>query len=556
MRCLGATLLALAAVRLAIAQSASSDADYRLQAAEKALREGHVSTDGASLLDFFRRRTLSRGQVNSLAAKIKQLGAVSYKERARAAADLVTAGEAARPLLLDVIKSSRDNLEVVRRAELCLRQLQDSGEANLTAAAVRVLAQRKPEGAARALLRYLPFATDSGVVETVEECLPALAVHDSRPDQALVSALHDRRSLLRSAAGAALIRAGQVAKVPAARELLKDTDPEVRLHIARALVDAHDKSAVPALIELITLLPSHQIWQVEETLALVAGDDGPHVFVDPTHSPAEVARLWIRWWRAHEASLDLTGLNSANRQHGFTLITQMDSRGGSGRIFEIRPNREVLWQIDGLRYPLDAQIIGRDRVLVAEYLNRCVTERDFKGNIRWERQVTMPIGCQRLPNGDTFIATRRQLLIVSPTGRETFTYNQPQGSISAARRLRDGQFIVVTSAGNLERVDARGRIVKSFSVGQVYTLGGGIDVLPDGRVLVPQYRDNKVVEYDAEGRNLWETRVSFPTSAVRLPNGNVLVVSMLRQQVTELTRDGREVWSYRTDGRPWRARRR
>jgi HEAT repeat protein len=556
MRWIHAMAFMLIAAVGAMAQPSLSDADYRLQAAEKTLRDRSVAADGPALLEFFRHRTLSQLQLDSLSGKIKQLGATSYRERAGASADLIAAGEAARPLLLDVIKHRRDNLEVFRRAELCLRQLQDGEEAALIAAAARLLAQRKPADGAPVLLNYLPFAVDAGVVETIHESLPALAVHEGRPDETLVKALNDRHSLRRSAAGAALIRAGALHLVPGLRDLLKDADPEVRLHITRAMIEVRDKSAVPILIELIAILPSHQVWQAEEMLSLVAGEDGPQVFVDARHAPAQVAKLWKAWWHTHEATLDLTKFDGSNAHHGFTLITQMDNRGHGGRVFEIRPNRDVLWQIDGLRYPVDAQVIGRDRVLIAEYLNRRVTERDFKGNVKWERQAVMPIGCQRLPNGDTFIATRRQLLIVDASGKETFTYNHPGTSIAAARRLRDGQFIVVTSGGTLERLDARGHMVKSFSVGQVYTLGGSIDVLPGGRVLVPQYRDNKVVEYDADGRKLWEARVSFPTSAVRLPNGNVLVVSMLRQQVMELTRDGREAWTYRTDGRPWRARRR
>src|SRR5437899_3363941 len=104
MRCIGAILLVLAAAVLGTAQPAASDADYRLQAAEKTLRDRNVATDGPALLEFFRRRTLSQTELDSLSTKIKQLGAASYKDRARAAADLVAAGAAARPLLLDVVK--------------------------------------------------------------------------------------------------------------------------------------------------------------------------------------------------------------------------------------------------------------------------------------------------------------------------------------------------------------------------------------------------------------------------------------------------------------------
>jgi len=105
----------------------------------------------------------------------------------------------------------------------------------------------------------------------------------------------------------------------------------------------------------------------------------------------------------------------------------------------------------------------------------------------------------------------------------------------------------------LERLDPKGRVIKSFQVGSVYPLGGNIDVLANGHVLVPRYRDNRVTEFDGEGKVVWETTVSLPTSVVELPNGHILVVSMALQQVVELTRAGREVWSYKTEGRPWRA---
>jgi hypothetical protein len=205
---------------------------------------------------------------------------------------------------------------------------------------------------------------------------------------------------------------------------------------------------------------------------------------------------------------------------------------------------------------MDAQVIGPDRVLIAEYLARQVTERDFKGNVLWQHQVDLPIACQRLPDGRTFIATRRQLLIVDRQGKEVFTYSHPNTTISAARMLPGGHFALLGSGGVYERLDASGKTVKTFTVGSIYPVGGNLDVLPNGRILVPQYRDNKVVEYSADGQAVWSVAAPLPISAVRLPNGNTLVVCMQQQRVVELTHDGREVWSYQTDGRPWRARRR
>src|SRR5262249_4373934 len=218
---------------------------------------------------------------------------------------------------------------------------------------------------------------------------------------------------------------------------------------------------------------------------------------------------------------------------------------------------EISWKIDGLRYPLDAQVVGRDRVLIAEYLNNKVTERDFEGNILWEKQCSLPVACQRLPNGDTFIATRRQVMVVTREGKETFTYLAPNGSISAAQRARNGETTLVANTGHVRVIDASGKELRSFQAGQIYTMGGNVELLPGGRILLPLYRENRVAEFDAAGKVVWQANVPSPTSVVRLPNGNTLVTSALLSKAVELNREGREVWSHAVaDGRPWRVRKR
>jgi len=234
----------------------------------------------------------------------------------------------------------------------------------------------------------------------------------------------------------------------------------------------------------------------------------------------------------------------------------MDLRTTAGSVYEIGPDGKTRWQINGLRYPVDAQVVAHNRVLVAEYLDRRVSERDFDGKILWEKPVAMPIACQRLANGHTFIATRKELLVVDRTGRAVFSYQPPAPGVNAARKLSNGDMVVITSTGQLLWLDPQGKQRRNFFAGQVYTLGGNVDVLPNGRVLVPQYRNNKVTEYDLNGNVVWEARVQGPTSAVRLPNGHTLVATMAGQRVLELNRNGQEVWQHATDGRPWRARRR
>src|SRR5262249_110333 len=131
-------------------------------------------------------------------------------------------------------------------------------------------------------------------------------------------------------------------------------------------------------------------------------------------TPGAAARAaWSAWWEKTGRKLDLARLDLSPRLKGDTLISQMDPVGTGGRVLELGPDRKVKWQVTGLRYPVDAEVTGPDRVLVAEFLGRKVSERDFAGKVIWEREVSdLPIACQRLPGGQTFVATRRRLFVL------------------------------------------------------------------------------------------------------------------------------------------------
>jgi hypothetical protein len=392
------------------------------------------------------------------------------------------------------------------------------------------------------------------VVEEVRTALTAVAVPGGKPDPALVAGLHDKSTAVRVASAEALCRAGVKELKSRYLDLLKTGDAEGRLRVALALFDARHKESIPALIDLLGRLPADEAWRAEEALRAAAGDGAPQVLVKRNAPVKPVQEAWSAWWDRHANSLDMAKLDPGARVLGYTLITYMDNTGGG--VLEMGPDKEVRWRITGLRYPVDAQVVGSDRVLIAEYLGRRVSEQDFKGKVIWERQIDLPIACQRLPGGQTFIATRRQLFVVNAEGKDVFTYQHQATSISAARKLPDGRTVLI-SGGTCAWLDPAGKQVKSFPVGLVYNLGGNVDVLPGGRLLVPEYTANRVAEYDADGKVGWVAQVRTPISATRAANGNTLVVSLGEQRVVELDRSGREVRSYPAPGgRMWRARKR
>ena len=544
-----------AALILALGLPAAAAEPDPVREDEQALKAANVGVDGPALLDFFRKRTPVEADKPRIQALITDLGDDSYLVRDKASADLVAVGATAVPLLREATKS--EDVEVARRAEKCLQLIEPYPSIPVTAAAARLLAVRRPDGAAEALLAYVPFADDEAVADTVREALAAVARRDGKPDEAVTLALQDKLPVRRAAAAGALLRSATAEQRGSLRRFLEDPEPLVRLEAALALVDARDRDAVPVLIALLTELPLERCWEVEDVLCRLAGDQTPSVSLGADEAGRKNCRdAWAGWWARDGGKLDLAKLDLSQRQLGYTLVVELN-RGLTGRVMEVDRDGKPRWQIENLQYPIDAQVVGNDRVLIAEYRGRRVTERNFKGEVLWEKGVTgMLEGVQRLPNGNTFIVTRNELLEVDREGKQVSAVERPSLDVMAARKLRNGEIVLLTLAGMCTRLDASGKELAHFPAGVTYIIGLNVDAVPGGRVLVPQYSQSKVVEFDAEGQKVWEHETPNPNSVVRLPNGNTLIGSMVSQRAVEVDRGGKEVWEYKAEGRLMRVRRR
>jgi outer membrane protein assembly factor BamB len=205
---------------------------------------------------------------------------------------------------------------------------------------------------------------------------------------------------------------------------------------------------------------------------------------------------------------------------------------------------------------------------VAEYHGSRVTERNLKGEVLWQKRVGGPLAAQRLDNGNTFIATDSALLEYDKNDKEVLSVGMGGNErIMKAMKLANGEIVCLLGEGRnvggggdcrVVRLDKAGKELHSFTVHLGMRLfGGRIHMLPDGRVLVPQHSENKVVEYDINGKELWSVSVDQPVAATRLPNGNTLVTTMTPARgAVEFDRHGQEVWTYSTNTRVTRAVRR
>lgn len=557
MRRLGGIGIVIAlAVALAPAQPpAGANAD------EQTLTKARIGTDGASLVAFFKSRALPDVDRQRLAALIRQLGDDAYAVRERASSELAAIG---LPAVAVLRKATSDpDVEIARRAERCLKQIERVPTAALTAAAARVMAQRKPAGGLRVLLDYLPSADEPVVAEEVREAVCALAITNGVPDPLLTAALEDASPVRRGAAAVALVRTGRPDAVAAAGRALADGSVDVRRRAAVALVTrAKDRSAVPALIGLLAELPPAEAWPVQELLGRMAGENAPAT----TPGTDEAARrrnrdAWQGWWDKHGAATDLTKLDTEPGMQGLTLVVVQRHRPVAvGSVLEIDRDKAVTWRIDGLPQPVDAVVLGRDRVAIAEQGTHRVTVRDFQGTEIWGASCQVPGSVQRTHGGTLFVCGRGQLTEYDPAAdfRVVYEFKRPATDMAAAFKGRNGEVTFVTVTGEVIRLDVNRNQVRSFrtqpGIGQI----AGLEVLANGNVL--KTAANSVVEYGPDGGPArWQASYSRPASVQRLANGNTLVCG--NGGVAELDKDynltKKPIWEYRpTDGIAHRARRR
>lgn len=369
-------LFPLLAALLAAAPGRAAEGDA--QADELLLRGAGLPTDGPGLLAFLRQR--SRGEIDGgrLAALVARLGSDKAAERQKACAELVAVGPAAVPPLRQAANDP-DAPVSAALARRCLRALEVES-ASLTGAAVRLLAVRRPAGAAEALLEFLPNAEDDTVLDEARAALAAVSYRDGKPEPALLRALEDKLSLRRAAAVAALCQHGTRGHTAALRKLLADRVPAVRLRAALALAQASDPEAVWVLIALLPELPPEPAREALEYLNELAGDQAPKEGMgDDDASRRRCRDAWAVWWQASAKA----GLVDEVRQRTLTDVDRakvqalIDKLGDDA--FEVRQQAEAdLKKLGARALPLLRPAARHPDLEVRQRVEACV--KAIEGN--------------------------------------------------------------------------------------------------------------------------------------------------------------------------------
>jgi len=528
----------------------------------KILKDGGVESDAAGLLAFIRKRTLSPEDRKELARMVEQLDSAVFTERQEATKKLILTGTPALSYLRPALEGS--GLELRRRIEYCIKDIEKGPGPMVPITAAKLLARRAPAEASKVLIDYLPFADDAIVEEEVLNAIARLAVQEAEVPAALVATLKEEDAARRAGAALVLALVGTKDHCDKVKALLNDASPVVRFRAAQGMLAAKERAAVPVLLALLGEGPAAIALQAEDLLRLLASDRAPAASVRGAAAEArkKAHEDWVAWHRDHGDKVDLT-IAFRERPHlGLTLVSELGGgRGGRNqRVWEYGRDGKARWTINDLVNPIDAHMLPGNRVLVADYNGNKVVERDLaSGKNVWEHPTTgIAVSCQRLPNGNTFIATYNTgYLEVTPEKKQVYAHNPVAnfGGMVNAIKLRNGNIACMTANGQFIELDANAKQVHMQMIDQN---GGwnGIEELPGNHLLLAIQSPGSVIELDASRKKVGEWKAAGAVHAIRLPGGNLLVACGNNQKVVELDRKGVVVSEQATTGRPFHVRRR
>jgi len=319
------------------------------------------------------------------------------------------------------------------------------------------------------------------------------------------------------------------------------------------------------MIKTMKDAPFEMAWRAEEVLVRLAAEKGPTFsFSGDKAAKEKAADEWLKWWKANEKDVDLAKLDEIEPTLGYTLLLEMDIRGLGGRVREIGPDGKNRWEITNVQFPTDAVVLPGNRVVIAEQNNNRVSERDTTKNGQeiWGTTFQQPVGLQKLANGNLVVVGRQQLMEWDRNRKAITTITRNQYDIVAGLKMRNGEFAVYTTQGQIVTYDKDGKQLATMAAGRPYSSYATMQLLPNNNLLVSQQQ--RVAEIDlVKKESKAVLTYNFPTSAFRLPNGNILVANMNNYQVTEMEpKTNKVVWELKPDNnannfyRAWRAKKR
>jgi hypothetical protein len=410
----------------------------------------------------------------------------------------------------------------------------------VTPALIRLITLVRPANAIEIILAYIPSCNDDNIQNLLGECLGLYLNDQNTIHPALIAASTSSIEEIRTFAGRVLAQSPNEIAQKTCTTLLSDSSIRVRFEVARESIKNQNKSAIPALIELMTKVPAEKVEAIDQTLRAIAKDKSP----ESKNDSKVDAVAWNTWWQKEGTQLVLTpGLKNQEALKNFLVVESFNQEKKSGRVFLITPSGKTLWEIANLSNPTDALLLPNNKILITEQGANRITERDTKGNISWEKSATNPFLSQRLSNGNIFIASRNKIVEVGRNGNEIFSFSYPNETILAACKTRTNEYALLSYNGVFLKLDSKGNEVSKSRIPFPTNFGiNGGAITQNDRVLVSIPTLNKIMEFNFSGQATWESTITMPGIPTKLPNGNVVAPSLNGSKIVEIQMDGKIIY--------------
>lgn len=493
--------------------------DPRFLAAMSLLSEAQIGSDTASLIRYLQKQTPDPGRLERIGALIRQLGDPRFVVRNKASEELTAIGDPAEKALEAAL--SDPDAERAERAERHLKALRENPDTPIILAALFLMSYSNSRDAVESIFNYLPFIHEPCILDAAKETLLHLGMKEGKAIPAAASWAFDKESVRRSIAGYLLGRSSDPKQQKVARQLVRDSDPWVRLRTAEGMLYAGKETAVPILIELLDPKTSDRSWAALRLLATLFGRAFPDApSSDRADEWSRYRESCLEWWLQTEAGITVEKLPRSGRPLGLVIGVEFNP----GNVWGCGLDGHQLWQVH-VHHALDARWLPDGKVLIVAADPNRVIECERSGKIIWERFLPdRPIACDRLTNGNTYIGLTSSVMEMHRNGSIVSQHQFPLPFTTAGRRLPNGHYIGINNLGQIAELDRKGNLVLKIQApnGTDFT-----DISWNRKGNFVLLKNRGILEIDRKGKvvaELGAEQANYPLTGLDvLPDNNLLV---------------------------------
>jgi len=319
---------------------------------------------------------------------------------------------------------------------------------------------------------------------------------------------------------------GEAELAPTAEKVLAD-HPDLRIDRALALLACEQQNCMPVLLDLLNDSVLENRVLAVRALERTSGQWFGYVGSEKMEDRQSVVEGWKKWYDDNDnGSIDLeyfvpTDLIPEYRFNGNVFLGYKMPDGSPGLVERTTDGQLLLSY--GPHPSFWAEKLANGNALSTARIDGVATiiEVQPDGKIVWQYPKASTFKCHRLANGNVFVCCQndKRLLEIN-RANEIVWGTVTDGPCNDAIRMPDGNTFIATDSG-LYHLDADGQQKTVFDEFDV----AGIQVLPDGDLLLASWKSNKVLRIGQDGEERWRFEIAQAAYAHMKLDGTLLVAS-------------------------------